>query len=101
MKSDKILVVASVVKDKVTTKRNTLSGLASKFDPMGLISQSIFIGNMKHGDTCGLKKPWVKVIPLSVEKKWEKWKLDTLHKTEILRSILLRRFFYKQLHFWG
>ena len=47
MKSNKILVVASVLKYKVTAKRNTLSGLASEYDPMGRTSQSesLSIGN--------------------------------------------------------
>ena len=45
MKSDKI-VVASVVKDKVASKRNILSALASEHDPMGLISRSLLIGKI-------------------------------------------------------
>ena len=43
MKSDKIIVAASVVKNKVTAKRNTLSGFVYEHDPMGLISQSLLI----------------------------------------------------------
>ena len=46
MNSDKILVVAFVVNDKVTATQNTLSDLASEHDLMGFISGSLLIGNI-------------------------------------------------------
>ena len=70
MKSNKILVVASVLKYKVTAKRNTLTWVVFPLNMIQWVGLHIAFQSeiVKHPDTCDLKKPRVKIVPLPVEK---------------------------------
>ena len=68
-----------------------MSELASVYDPIGLISPTHLIGKILYRKVCELKIPWEEVVPLPIEQKCDKWKLDIEIKVEIPRSIPLKQ----------
>ena len=53
---DNISVVKLITKEKRPTKRNTLSELASVYDPIGQISRSHLIGKILYREVCEFKE---------------------------------------------
>ena len=58
------------------TKIDILSGLASMYDPISLISLTHLLGKLLCREICDLKFPWNETVPPLVKQKWERRKLE-------------------------
>ena len=85
---DNLSVVLIEFNEKLMTKKNVLSYIASIFVPLGLISTSHIIGKVSCRQLCQKKLPWDREIywslPNSKEKQLKKWVNDN---TNILIEI--------------
>ena len=74
--------------EKLITKRNVLSYIASIYQPLGLISASYVIGKVIYRELCDKKLPWDTEILQILKKKFKKWVNDIINiLIEIPRSI--------------
>ena len=81
-------IVVPEFNEKLITKRNVLSYIASIYDPLGLISASHIIGKVVYRELCDKKLPWDTEIPQILKKKFTKWVNDITNiLIEIPRSI--------------
>ena len=74
------VLVVKIDPKKVSTKSQMLSSLASIYDPLGLISPLLVQGKLLFQETVKGKIPWDGVLPLDIQKRWERW-LENLSKT--------------------
>ena len=85
---DNLSVVLIEFNEKLMTKKNVLSYIASTFVPLGLISTSHIIGNVSYRQLCQKKLPWDTEIywslPNSKQQQLKKWVNDN---TNILLEI--------------
>ena len=85
---DSLSVVLIEFNEKLMTKKNVLSYIASTFVPLGLISTSHIIGKVSYRQLCQKKLPWDREIywslPNSKEQQLKKWVNDN---TNILIEI--------------
>ena len=85
---DNLSVVLIEFNEKLMTKKNVLSYIASIFVPLGLISTSHIIGKVSYRQLCQKKLPWDREIywslPNSKEQQLKKWVNDN---TNILIEI--------------
>ena len=85
---DNLSIVVPEFNEKLITKRNVLSYIASIYDPLGLISASHIIGKVIYRELCDKKLPWDTEIPQILKKKFTKWVNDITNiLIEIPRSI--------------
>ena len=85
---DNLSIVVPEFNEKLITKRNVLSYIASIYDPLGLISASHIIGKVIYRELCDKKLPWDTEIPQILKKKFKKWVNDITNiLIEIPRSI--------------
>ena len=85
---DNLSVVLIEFNEKLMTKKNVLSYIASIFVPLGLISTSHIIGKVSYRELCQKKLPWDTEIywslPNSKQQQLKKWVNDN---TNILLEI--------------
>ena len=85
---DNLSVVLIEFNEKLMTKKNVLSYIASTFVPLGLISTSHIIGKVSYRQLCQKKLPWDTEIywslPNSKQQQLKKWVNDN---TNILLEI--------------
>ena len=85
---DNLSVVLIEFNEKLMTKKNVLSYIASTFVPLGLISTSHVIGKVSYRQLCQKKLPWDTEIywslPNSKQQQLKKWVNDN---TNILLEI--------------
>ena len=85
---DKLSVVLIEFNEKLMTKKNVLSYIASIFVPLGLISTSHIIGKVSYRQLCQKKLPWdIEIywsLPNSKQQQLKKWVNDN---TNILLEI--------------
>ena len=85
---DNLSVVLIEFNEKLMTKKNVLSYIASTFVPLGLISTSHFIGKVSYRQLCQKKLPWdIEIywsLPNSKQQQLKKWVNDN---TNILLEI--------------
>ena len=85
---DNLSVVLIEFNEKLMTKKNVLSYIASIFVPLGLISTSHIIGKVSYRQLCQKKLPWDTEIywslPNSKQQQLKKWVNDN---TNILLEI--------------
>ena len=73
---DKLSIVVPEFDEKLTTKRNVLSYIASIYDPLGLMSASHIMGKVIYRELCDKKLPWDTEIPQILKKKFKEWVND-------------------------
>ena len=66
-------IVVPEFDEKLITKRNVLSYIASIYEPLGLISAGHIIGKVICCELCDKKIPWDTEIPQILKKKILKW----------------------------
>ena len=85
---DNLSVVLIEFNEKLMTKKNVLSYIASTFVPLGLISTSHIIGKVSYRQLCQKKLPWdIEIywsLPNSKQQQLKKWVNDN---TNILLEI--------------
>ena len=85
---DSLSVVLIEFNEKLMTKKNVLSYIASTFVPLGLISTSHIIGKVSYRQLCQKKLPWdIEIywsLPNSKQQQLKKWVNDN---TNILLEI--------------
>ena len=85
---DNLSVVLIEFNEKLMTKKNVLSYIASTFVPLGLISTSHIIGKVSYRQLCQKKLPWDTEVywslPNSKQQQLKKWVNDN---TNILLEI--------------
>ena len=85
---DNLSVVLIEFNEKLMTKKNVLSYIASIFVPLGLISTSHIIGKVSYRQLCQKKLPWdIEIywsLPNSKQQQLKKWVNDN---TNILLEI--------------
>ena len=69
--------------DKPFTRRGILSSISSIFDPLGLVSPFLLRGKRIMQEICSSKADWDDPVPDEVRVKWESWREDLLHLSEI------------------
>ena len=75
----------------VGTKRTVLSGLASIYDPLGIVSPVTVLGKMIYRDIGDSKSPWDKKLPIHLLQTWKTWCERLPSKIEVPRSLVSHR----------
>ena len=89
-KKDQISANVPKYQNKLVTKRNILSYIASIYDPLGFISPSHVIGKLIYRELCEEGVSWDSEVSKRLKTRFEKWAKDiSCIKTEIPRSIPL------------
>ena len=85
---DNLSIVVPEFNEKLITKRNVLSYIASIYDTLGLTSASHIIGKVIYRELCDKKRSWDTEIPQILKEKFKKWVSDITNiPIEIPRSI--------------
>ena len=85
-----MFVIIPTYQQKVITKRNILSYVASMYDRLAFISPSHVIGKVIYRKLCDEKVPWDAEVSVGLKREIEKWVRDINSlKTESPRCISL------------
>ena len=89
---DNLSIVVRESYEKLITKRNVSSYIASIYDTLGLISASHIIGKVIYLELWDKLPPWDTEIPKILKKKFKKWVNDIANiLIEIPKSILTHK----------
>lgn len=71
------------LKDRPLTRRGILSTVSSVFDPLGMFAPFILVGKGILQELCQDGADWDDRIPDHLRLKWEKWRDDFHHLTQL------------------
>ena len=86
-KKDDTLAISFPEMPERVTKRTVLSGLASVYDPLGIVSPVLLTGKILYRDICKEGLSWDKEITDQLQQRWKRFIKSLPERIEIPRSV--------------
>ena len=89
VKQDVFKIKIDVKQEEVVTRKIMLKVIASRYDPLGLVSPCVVTGRMLFQEATRLKIGWEEAVPDHIAMRWKKWieELDELKNVSFPRCM--------------
>ena len=97
-KKDDTLAISFPEMPERVTKRTVLSGLASVYDPLGIVSPVLLTGKILYRDICDEGLSWDEEITGQLKQRWQKFIKSLPERIEVPRSVTPAKESVKGIH---